>query len=156
MIGKWKAIWGLGPVLDKWNSCAGFGDKEPNHLVFGNVMIWLNVYVQSECSCKTTLYLYVRNSSWASGISVLRIELKLEISMFLTRPNTLVLNFSRWVSLFRHYMLGQISIILLKSFPVPTSITKWNTKLPLEHWVQTINFGSMVRAEKLFGLKIWL
>ena len=153
MIGKWKAIWGLGPVLDKWNSCAGFGDKEPNHLVFGNVMIWLNVYVQSECSCKTTLYLYVKNSSWASGISVLRIELKLGVLMYLTRPHFLVIKFSRWFSLFHHYLLGQISIILLN---ISWFLIEWNTKLFIEHWVQTINFGSMVRAEKLFGLKIWL
>ena len=58
-----KAISGLGPVSGRWDCCAG--------LVIRNLIIWvseivvtgLNVHVQSEYSCKTTLYLYVRNSS---------------------------------------------------------------------------------------------
>ena len=61
------------------------GDKEPGNLFSEIVVIWLNVHVQSECSCKTTLYLFVRNSSSASGISVLRIQLKLGVIMSLTK-----------------------------------------------------------------------
>ena len=57
--------------------------------------------------------LWLTGERVASGISVLRIELKLGVLMYLTRPHFLVIKFSRWFSLFHHYLLGQISIILL-------------------------------------------
>jgi len=50
---------------------------------------------------------------------VLRIYLQLGVFVFTTRHDSLLSNFSQWFSLFHHYLLGQISIIL-PIFRIPT------------------------------------
>ena len=153
MIGKWKGDLRLGPSIKKKEFLCRLGDMEPDHLVLGNCGDLANVHVQSESSWKTTLYLYVRNSSCSFGISVLRIYLQPGVFLFTTRHNSLL-------SIFHSGFPCSTTICWVRSVSffqyfgfLPTSIIELNTKLTLEHWVQTIIWDPWWGLINYSGLK---
>ena len=71
---------------------------------------------------------------------MIRIQLTLGIFISLTRPNSFLIKFSRWFSLFHRYLLGQISIniswfLLVRRSPAePGERITATRRLGLAHW----------------------